>query len=748
MAVDPYSLCPCGSGQKFKWCCHKVEDQAERAERFYRNGQTDSAIQALDEGIRKDPGNPWLLTRKAVYLINLGQSEPAKVALRQVLQRNPKHLGASILLTRLAIETEGPAAGASHFQEALAITPPDQYVNLGPLAEFIGLTLQQYGKSTAALAHLYLAEKFLASIAKKGEQDSHLPMIERSESVSPWFKNPYRLLRDPAKLSASAQERFTQALAWADAGLWSSAASAFDLLSADSGGPIEADYNLGLCRLWTADDVGATAALRRYVRRLGNTTEAVDLEALCQLTEPSDAEDIIEQVQLSWPLRDRDTLLQRLRNDAKIEALGSTPIDADDPDSPNVEHFGLLDRLKLEKGASGLKPEDIPLFVAKVLVGQDSVALETYDDGRLDALVERFTTLASGAIPPAHPKTKVIEETSRRALALSWEWLLPEDMEEKESEQLDRQQCGRLVREVWTKTPMPFLGKRTPIEAAKAGDSVVPLRAALTLLEHASHNYSELVDFPNLRKTLGVDQEPQVDPATVDIETLHLSRLRYIPVDQLDDDRLGALYRRAKRFTLSDVLERAARVLAERPAAWERLGVHPVALFSQLAFIASNAEKKSEALEWIERGRKTDPASKKAAHAPIWEMAEIRVRATSEPFESWVPDLSITLDRYKNDQVANQVIMLNLMEMGLLRLVPNPDRNGEVYLDSRPLQMVLSEYGPRVTTSTGELGVSATKGGIWTPGSSAGTGGGLWTPGSQGNAPSSSDKPKLIIPGA
>ena len=37
--VDPYSPCPCGSGQKYKWCCQKVEAYAERAQRLVENGQ-------------------------------------------------------------------------------------------------------------------------------------------------------------------------------------------------------------------------------------------------------------------------------------------------------------------------------------------------------------------------------------------------------------------------------------------------------------------------------------------------------------------------------------------------------------------------------------------------------------------------------------------------------------------------------------------------------------------------------------
>src|SRR3954451_19658546 len=75
-AVDPYSPCPCGSGQKFKWCCQKVEAFADRAERLFEGGQVEAAFQALDEGLRKVPDNPWLMLRKA--LIHFRRREPAR----------------------------------------------------------------------------------------------------------------------------------------------------------------------------------------------------------------------------------------------------------------------------------------------------------------------------------------------------------------------------------------------------------------------------------------------------------------------------------------------------------------------------------------------------------------------------------------------------------------------------------------------------------------------------------------------
>jgi hypothetical protein len=65
-------------------------------------------------------------------------------------------------------------------------------------------------------------------------------------------------------------------------------------------------------------------------------------------------------------------------------------------------------------------------------------------------------------------------------------------------------------------------------------------------------------------------------------------------------------------------------------------------------------------------------------------------------------------------------------------------------IDSGVLQQLLSLYGPKVTTSAGYLGVSATRNEIWTPQSSA-KGSAIWTPGSDQQAAKSGEK-RLIVP--
>ena len=743
--VEPYSPCPCGSGQKFKWCCHKVELYADKAQRLFEGGQADAAIKALDEGLRKEAGNPWLLTRKAIMQIRQGEPEPAKATLRQVLQKNPKHFGALVLLTRCVLETEGPVNGAGMFQQVLSSLDEPQRPQLAPLARVVALLLAETRHFPAALKHFEL-------VTQLGDPDqtagSSLRSLEGNAGISPWLKDRLELAKAPGHLDDDARKRFDEALALASAGLWAPAASGFDRLAAREPGG-EADYNLGLCRLWLGDEEGAVGPLRRRSRQLGRSIEAVDLEALAQQIEPIHPDDRVEHVQLIWPLRNRDALLASLRSRPDIFDDGPAPIDPDDPESPEVDTFALLDRPAIEEHTGkGLTADMIPRILGRVSVGQEIAALETHDDGRVDPLGDRFTALAGSSIAPAHPRTKVLGEDSRSSLSMVWEWLYPEGMEPIEAERIDGEQRVRMLRDVWPVTPMPYLGSRTPEQAARDGNAAIPLRAALCQYEQDRSLEKAGLDFNALRARLKVEPEPAIDPSTVDLARLPLARLAAVPADRLDDDRLVLLYRRARRAMIVVPMEAAARAIVARPALFEKGRLDSVSVYSDLASIAAGRGDGDEARSWIAQGRQADSPARQGPNAPLWDMVEVRLKARSERPEAWVPELAIVLERYAQDPAANQIILMNLVEIGLVRLSPNPDNPEDILLDSRPLQAVLAEYGPRVTTSSGRLGVSATKPELWTPGGPAsGPGGALWTPGGGAGNQSPGDKPKLIIPG-
>ena len=309
---------------------------------------------------------------------------------------------------------------------------------------------------------------------------------------------------------------------------------------------------------------------------------------------------------------------------------------------------------------------------------------------------------------------------ARSSVALTCEWLFPEGIDRDEVDRLTREQGAVIFRDIWPKTPLPYLGGRTPAAAAAAGNAEVPLRAAVFQLEQSLEPWRESVDFGALRASLKVPPEPPIDPETVDIEQLHLARLALVPVDRLSDERLVAYYRRAKRTMQLGAVERAARVLLERPERRDDGADRTPAASLRPGRLAAARGQFAEAFDWVRRGRQADPVSARASNAPVWDMLEVRLKTRSEPPERWVPELAVVLERYGNDAAANEKVLLALVDMGLLRLVAHPERPQEVMIDPRVLQALMAEYGPRVTTSSGQLGVSATKGEIWTPGSATG----------------------------
>ena len=746
-AVDPYSPCPCGSQEKYKWCCQKAEEPALRAERLIRSEQLDQALKVIDEGLGKVRDAFWLLLQKAIVHERREEYEAAAGALKAVLDKKPDHLGALAQRVQLALIAEGPRRAVDELQSALGACKAEDRPQLGGIFRLVGIILARTERLAAALAHLEIAAETEPEDDPMARQALRSMMTD--PAVSPWLKNPYELHAAPESLNDADLDRFEAALEDADEVLWARAASQFEALSAD--GVPEADFNLGICRLWTADDRGAVEALRRHHATLEDPSEAVDLEALCQQLEPLDDDDLVEHVRLIWPLADRPALLKALADadggHGSVVAEGQGVMDPDDPGSTEVDVFSLLDRPR-GTARTGIGPEEIARVIGRVLVGNEIVALDGHDLGKqFDALRERFTALAGGGIPPSHPRTKVLEKVSRVGLMLRTEWVIPEGLDNAEVRRIQGEEQARVLREVWPETPLPGLVGRTPRQAAEQGGLEVPLRAAFCLVE-AARSIAE-IDHDAVRAEIGIPPEPTPDPESVDIEGLHLARLFRITAERLDDDRLWRLYLRARATGQQNALERACRALFDRPMLLDaRSASERFAVLGDLANIDAIHGRKDGALAVIERARAVEPADHRAPNAARWDFLALRIRARFESPEAWVPELAVIMDRYRDDRPSSQPLISNLVEMGLIQMVPHPDHPDQMMLDSRPLMALLGEYGPRISTASGELGVSASKPGIWTPGSGAGArgGGGLWTPSSGQGAPPEGER-KIIYPG-
>ena len=213
--VEPYAPCHCGSGQKYKWCCQSVEPYIERSQRLLDNGQFELAINPINEGLSKTPDNVSLLLRKALIQLHLNQAEQAGETLRHLLQKQPGHLGGSILMTRLAFDSEGVQAAIAQFQQALTAVRGSDRAQFAALASFLGANLSRSGYPAAAIKHFELAGQL--SSEEEKQVASQLQNLRANPGVSLWEKNPYRLSPAPEGARRPSGKRSTRR--WAGPGI-------------------------------------------------------------------------------------------------------------------------------------------------------------------------------------------------------------------------------------------------------------------------------------------------------------------------------------------------------------------------------------------------------------------------------------------------------------------------------------------------------------------------------------------------
>ena len=140
-ALEAYGPCPCGSGQKYKWCCQKAEPYAHKSARLQDSGAIEPAKAALDEGLAKFPDNPWLTIRKAILLARQQKTKEAAEILRRLVAKEPGHPGAQNFLIRATLENEGTAAAAAQLQAALSAVSAENRPALAMTIQVVGMLL-------------------------------------------------------------------------------------------------------------------------------------------------------------------------------------------------------------------------------------------------------------------------------------------------------------------------------------------------------------------------------------------------------------------------------------------------------------------------------------------------------------------------------------------------------------------------------------------------------------------------------
>jgi predicted Zn-dependent protease len=125
MSVDPYALCPCGSGKKLKFCCSDLVGEIERIHRMIEGEQPRAALRHVEQTLAAHPGRASLLDFKASLELSLDQIDSARETVREFVKLHPESPTAHACEALLLAETGEARDAIASLQKALALVERD-----------------------------------------------------------------------------------------------------------------------------------------------------------------------------------------------------------------------------------------------------------------------------------------------------------------------------------------------------------------------------------------------------------------------------------------------------------------------------------------------------------------------------------------------------------------------------------------------------------------------------------------------
>jgi tetratricopeptide (TPR) repeat protein len=683
MALDLYDPCPCGSGKKFKWCCHPIHVEVDRAFRQEAEGQHDTALRLMDEVIAAHPDNAEALGRKAQLLYENGKAEEAETTLQKAFDLNPKYPFGFFLRGLFRME-EGEVQGSLlSFRKAAEAYDPQAHDYLGRIYTLIVECELKMNRPVAALAALKLALHFHPGneeLRKAKDQvfgpQSRFPAVARKDFS---FQPP---------TSAGRRELWDKALA-APQGKLAEAVQAFEQLTQADGNDAAAWFNLGLSRAWIGENRGALEAFDRYVNLETDEAKAGEAwalaEVLCQGHGMDEFTDFIEHSHL-FQMRDVSQVFNLL--DAWHQERRFIPFQVSQENQ-------VVSGLVLEK-----KPQLTPELAANQVLGLQAYILLIGDHLRL--WHTNTAALAQARQELQERVGQFIHEVQTEQGPASFNDLLAEVLgfptqagEAEKAKQLMSDHTARFFEETWIHRPLKALNGISPVDAAGSPVLRKKLRGVIQFIQEcAAVTPAREYDYDRLRRKLGLaGAAGAAGPAATagpDIAAMSAAELSGLADDKLAEPQLELAYQTAVKLDARELAGRFAKVLIARPvAAGQARDRYP--WFSHLVQLALTEGDADGALNYVNEGEKDDCEHNEGRRRNDYELrrGQLHARrgepdAAADVFERLIQRVPTEL-RYRGSAAEAMLSArrgdkaLHFAEAGLAKAREKNDRDNEQY---------------------------------------------------------------------
>ena len=547
MPLDPYQPCPCGSGNKIKFCCCKdIVSELDKVVRAVQGEQRVAALEQIDRLIVDKGPRAALMVLKADVQMAQDDAEGARETITEFQvsdPQNPVGLAQGAMLSVIDGDTE---SAVEQLQRALECTDKLLSTTVYHAIGSVSDALLRAGNVLASRGHLLLQ----AGLA--GDQDEEpaqrLIKLNLSRQIPLLLKDDKGFTDCPDDVPWKGE--FQAALKAAYSGSWLAACESLDSLALKATDEPIIIKNIAVLRSWLGQTDLAVAAWRSYsqLEQLP-MDDRIEAEALAQLIDSPAPSDEYDEVTVTYSIADANALMERLLSDKRIVSIPVDPkefADGDDPPPKGV--FWLLDRPTIESEPADR--QSIPLVAGELhLFGK-----QTQREARLDlSAVKDESFPGTKAIlsdvmgelgGPPSGETKLGTASAITSI-FNWRWHLPVSIAEDRKRELVAEQQEEAVTERWPKLKLAVLDRKTPIDAAKDERYRIKLLAAILLLDLATESSETPFDFNRLRDQLEL---PRREPITIEgdeVLRLPLPRLGLIQIEGLSDTNLATAFRRS-----------------------------------------------------------------------------------------------------------------------------------------------------------------------------------------------------------
>ncbi|QDU53943.1 tetratricopeptide repeat protein [Aeoliella mucimassa] len=708
--MDPYSLCPCGSGKKLKFCCSDLIGEIEKIHRMIEGDQPRAALRHVEQTLQKSPGRASLLDLQAMLQLSLGELESAEKTVAEFLKADPDSPSAHAHHAMVLAEREDASGAIAALQSALERVEVNLPQRVLEAIGSVGHAVLSAGDIVAARAHLWLYE------AVSGEAGDHraLELLVRMNQVA----GLPLLLRDRLALKslpeghpAAAEMRVVQQLA--AAGKWRIAEAQLDEILPDHLDEPLFFYNRALLSGYLGDPKNFVAGLRLYARQQIALDDAVEAEAIAQLVDTELEDKLNSAVRVVFELKNEDTFVERMSDHAQVLPLPLSREELESFEGPKPRtYWMLLDRPEPQEVAD-LTREDVPQVLGFIShYGRQTdraerVEFVTDRDERFANILDTLRQAAGDTLGEQLDEQDLGPAPGQGDPALSWRWHLPQTVPAEKRRELLQAEHRVALLERWPDSPRAALGDKTPREASSNEEMKLPLLAAILLLELGVANALQTDMFVELRDKLGLPQPESIAADSVDAGSVSIARIRRIDLSGFSNDDLMLLFKRCALVNATPTINAIIREALTRDDFDQY--VPKDRLFEQLF---SSEPDSNAALAVLDDARRWSAGQGQSCGA--WDLLELQLYIQEGNSEGANRVLTHLRDEHMDEpDIANQVYQLLYM-IGAI-----PENMGAGGPHSIPSSAV-ADAAPAAESSSA----------IWTPGGESGSTGKskLWTP--------------------